>query len=318
MKFKTIEKNIEEIKTKNSIDFQEKRNRIIMELDFLLEKERDLLEIIPEYDRAKRAMNSDYALINSAIDEDWGYKMGKTFFESIFEKKSAYRDEYYAFAFKLHKMICAPNLYDKSMTHYNYLIPLRYNAGRLPFLSYDAADDIKESNSIDTEFYQIGLLRQWRKYIFEKNFDIEYKDICNMFLNDFGDFDYSDIAVTKSSKGKSRVENSLDQIKRIFRKVGVIDNKNQLTMFGKFIIRVMDTTPSRLLSPEDMRGIKGQSKMLTKSINDLIFNFDLKDFDKLRISASSFEKLELELQIDKYKSDTKNIEIYNLPDYNIH
>jgi hypothetical protein len=315
MKFKTIEKNIEEIKKKNSSDFQEKRNQIIMELDCLLDKERDLLDIVKEYELAKRAINSDYSLINSVIDEYWGYKMGKTFFESIFEKKHAYHNEYYAFAFKLHKVICAPNLYDKSINHYNYLIPLGFNANRLPNLSHDALEDIKESKSIDTEFYQIGLLSQWGKFIFEKNFDIDYKDICNIFLNDFGNFNYSDIAVTKSSKGKSRVENSLDQIKRIFRKVGVIDKKNRLTIFGKFIIRVMHTTPSRLLSPEDMRGIKGQSKMLAKSINDLIFNFDLNDFDKLRIPESSFENLKI--QIDKYKSDSKNIEIYNLPIYPI-
>jgi hypothetical protein len=313
MKFEEIENNIEEIRRKNSSGFDEKRNRIIMELDFLLDKERALLGVVTEYDLAKRVINSDDSLINSAIDEDWGYKMGKTFFESIFEKKSAYRNEYYSFAFQLHKMICAPNLYDKSINHYNYLIPLGHRANRLPFLSHDASEDIKESNSIDTEFYQIGLLNHWGRFIFEKNFNIDYKDVCNIFLNDFGQFDYSDIAVTKSSKGKSRVENSLDQIKRIFRKVGVIDNKNRLTIFGKFIIRVMDTTPSRLRSPEDMRGIKGQSKILAKSINDLIFNFDMNEFDKLRIENSSFEKLEL--QIDKYKSDPKNIEIYNLPNY---
>ena len=313
MKYKTIEKNIEEIKTKNCIDFQEKRNRIIIELDYLLNKERGLLDVIPEYDRLQRAINSDYALINSVVDDHHGYKMYKAFGEPIFKKMSAYHNEYYAFTFKLQQMICAPNFYDKSMSHYNYLIPFRNEDNRPPYPYLDARDDIKKSNSIDTEFYQIGLLRKWGKFIFEKNFDIDYEDICNIFLNDFGNFDYSDIAVTKSSNGKSRVENSLDQIKRIFRKVGVIDNKNRLTMFGKFIIRVIWTTESRLLFPEDMRGIKGQSKMLAKSINDLIFNFDLNDFDKLNIAKSSFEKLKL--QIDKYKSDSKNIEIFNLPNY---
>lgn len=314
MKYYTIEKNLEEIKRKNSADFQEKRNQIIIELDYLLNKERDLLDVIPEYDRAQRAMNSDHSLINSVVDEDWGYKMGKTFFESIFKKKSDYQDEYYAFTFKLQQMICAPNFYDKSMSHYNYLIPFRNEDNRPPYPYLDAMDDIKESNSIDTEFYQIDLLRTWGRLVRRKNFGLDFRDISNCFINDFGFFEYSDIAVTKSSKGKSRVENSLDQIKRIFRKVGVIDKNNRLTKFGEFIISVM-YTKSHIELPDcqHYRGIKGQSKILAKPINDLIFNFDLNDSDKLNIAKSSFEKLKL--QIDKYKSDSKNIEIFNLPNY---
>ena len=179
MKYYTIEKNLEEIKRKNSADFQEKRNQIIIELDYLLNKERALLDVIPEYDRLQRAINSDYALINSVVDDHHGYKMYKAFGEPIFKKMSAYHNEYYAFTFKLQQMICAPNFYDKSMSHYNYLIPFRNEDNRPPYPYLDARDDIKESNSIDTEFYQIDLLRTWGRLVRRKNFGLDFRDISN-------------------------------------------------------------------------------------------------------------------------------------------
>jgi hypothetical protein len=313
MKIEQIKNDVKHIINKQDLT-HDKRTKIIEDLDFLLLKDQELLDLIPKFDDLKRA--HEKSIVNYGVDEDWERKMYVTFVEPIRNRKSAYMAEYYDFMFRFHKKICSPDLDSKKMTFFNYQIPLGWDANNqiLPTDPYVNDVDVENSQSIDTEFYQIGLLKYWQQFVFEKNFKIDYEDICNLFMNNFGNFYYSDIAVTKSSNGKSRVENSLDQIMRIFRKACIIDKKNRLTMFGVFIINVMDTMPnSELRNSEHYRGIKGQSKILTKPINDLIFNFDLNDFDKLRIAKSSFEKLEL--QIDKYKSDPKNIEIFNLPNY---
>jgi hypothetical protein len=311
---KRHENNLEELRKKNSSDFEKKRTQIISELDYLLNKEKDLLKNITAIEMAKRAFDSDNSLINSIVDENWGAKMDRAFLEEIREKEYAYFNEYNSFIFKIHELICSPNLYDKSMAHFNYCIPLSYDAEKHFVSSYSSKENIKDSNSIDTEFYQIGLLRTWSRFVYDKNFRLEYKDICNHFLNNFGNFHHSDIAVTKSSNGKSRVENSLDQIKRIFRKVEIIDKKNRLTKFGEFIIKIMDKSSDYGIgNPNDYRGIKGQSKNLAKPINDLIFKFDFNDFESLKISKDSFN--ELKYQTEKFKSDPKNVEIFNLPTY---
>lgn len=312
MKIEQIKNDVKHITNKQDLTY-DKRAKIIEDLDFLLKKDHELLDLIPMFDDLMRA--HEKSIVNYGIDENWGRKMYVTFVEPLQNKKSAYMAEYYDFMFRFHNKICAPELDNKEMKFFNYQIPLGWDANNhiLPSNPYVNDVDVENSQSIDTEFYQIGILRLWGKFFFERNLDIYYEDICNIFLNDFGNFYYSDIAVTKSSKGKSRVENSLDQIERIFRKAGVIDKESRLTVFGKFIIRAMDTTSLRLGYPEDLRGIKGQSKTLAKSINDLIFNFDLNDFDKLKIPKSRFDKLIL--KIDIYKSDSKNIEIFNLPNY---
>jgi hypothetical protein len=311
---KRHEKNLEELRKKNSSDLEQKRIKFVSELDYLLKKEKDLLENITAIDMAKRAFDTDISLNNSIVDEYWGAKMDIAFLEKIRDRESAYFREYNRFIFRIHELICAPNLYDKSMTHFNYLIPLSYDAEK-HFLSSDASkENIKDSKSIDTEFYQIGLLRTWSRFVHEKNFSLQYKDICNHFLNNFGNFHHSDIAVTKSSNGKSRVENSLDQIKKIFRKLEIIDKKNRLTKFGVFIIKIMDKSSDYGIgNPNDYRGIKGQSKYLAKPINDLIYMFDFNDFESLKIFKDSFD--ELQYQTEKYRTDPKNLEIFNLPIY---
>lgn len=313
MKLTEIKKNIEEIKNKNKSDFQEKRNQIILELDHLLVKEKALFDIITEYETAKRVVNSDDHLYNNVIDENWKFKLGKLF-EPILNKTDNYQNEYYDFIFKLHQMICSPNLYNKSMQHYNYLIPLSYDA-KENFSPSDAClVDVCASHSIDVEFYQFWLLKIWAKNLDQQIQGLNYRDICNQFLNETPILHYSDIAVTKTSKGKSRVENSLDQIEKIFKKVNIINNKKQLTQFGTFVLAIIKTYPHPdLKDPSFFRGKKGLSKVLSKPINDVIFNFDLSDLDKLNYKKSTNELLKL--QINKFKTDPKNIEIYEMTNY---
>lgn len=307
--------NCNHIKSKNKIDLQEKRNRIIQELDFLLKKDEDLLKIITEYDRALRAVNSDSSLINLAIDEDYGFKLGKAFFEPIEEKENAYYKEYYRFIFNLHSLLCAPRLYDKTMMHFNYQIPLGFEFRHSNANYGDVLDHIKDSNSIDTEFYQLEILEIWRKLRRDRIKNIDYDVVKSHLLNDFQYFSYGDIAVTRRSNGISRVENSLDLIKKSFRKTGVIDKKNRLSLFGVFCIELMEKIPHQMGSAHEYRGIVSQNKLLVKPLNDLIFHFDMNDFNRLTIRASESELEELRYQINEYKSDPKNIALLNLPQY---
>jgi hypothetical protein len=312
MKFEEIENNIEEIRRKNSSDFQEKRNRIIQELDFLLEKERDLLEIQFEYDRAMRAVNSDEAIINLAIDSDYGFKLGRAFFESIFEKKDIYNKEYYRFIFQLHSLICAPKLHDKTMMHFNYQIPLGSNYKNTHPSHLDI--NVEDSSAIDMGFYQFELLEIWRRLRKDQIKNVVYVDVKNLLLNDFSYFSYADIAVTKNSNGKSRAENSLDFIEKTFRKIGLIDKKNRLTIFGVFCIELLEKIPNQVRSVDYWRGFVSHNKLLVKPLNDLIINFNLDDFDNLNFPASNSDLEKLKSKIVEYKSDLKNIKLFNLLD----
>jgi hypothetical protein len=212
----------------------------------------------------------------------------------------------------MHQQICAPNLIDKKMLFFNYQIPLGYDYQSQNYIDFDVDfDDVTRSKSIDTEFYQILILQDWYSYINKGDFDyIKYR-----LLNSYNDFSHSDIVVTKSSKGKSRVENSFDIIKRTFKKIGIINKKESLTYFGLFIVKLMQFEHQNIRPTREYRGVKSINKLLAKPINDLIFQFDLNDFDKLNLKISEQYKVEIKTQIESYKNDPKNIAILNLPNY---
>jgi hypothetical protein len=314
MELKEIERNIEHIESRNYQELQVKREKILRELDYLLDAERDLLKIKSRYEILKKIIETDESMIRMVIDENHGFRLGREF-EPILDKMESYNEAYYNFMFHLHEKICAPNLYSKQMKHFNYQIPTGFDPYSRPTSGNVNSDSIIGSESIDTEFYQIELLRYWTPFINEKNYELSYNQLCDYFLNNYGSFRFSDIAVTSKSNGVSRVENSLNQIRKVFRKSGIINKADErITIFGVFIVKIMSLAPdSNNRELEDYRGIKSENKLLAKPINDMLFNFDMNNYDKLKISRKSFDKLEKFLH--DYKENPKNIAIYNMPDY---
>lgn len=287
-----------------------KKEEIITKLDWLINKQSDfkrLLNNISEFETVKKEN-----ILRFSLDRDFNSNIADTFISPFYDAKSAYKKEYYHFMFNLHKKIYSPNLFDKKMLFFNYQIPLGYKYQTQNF--YDIlveSDDVSRSNSIDTEFYQILILQDWGYFTKEGDFD----NIKNRLLNQYNDFSHSDIVVTKSSKGKSRVENSFDIIKRTFKKIGIIDKKDTLTYFGLFIVKLMQLEHSNIRPTSEYRGIKSVNQLLVKPINDLIFHFDLNDFDKLNLELSKHHIDDLKAQIELYKKDAKNVSILNLPNY---
>lgn len=287
-----------------------KKNEIISELDWLIKKEVDfnrLLNNISEFETVKKEN-----ILRFSLDRDFNSNIADTFISPFYDAKSAYKKEYYHFMFNLHKKIYSPNLFDKKMLFFNYQIPLGYKYQTQNF--YDIlveSDDVSRSNSIDSEFYQILILQDWSSFVKDGDFD----SIKNRLLNLYNDFSHSDIVVTKTSKGKSRVENSFDIIKRTFKKLGITDKKNTLTYFGLFIVKLIQLEHRNIRPTSEYRSIKSVNQLLVKPINDLIFHFDLNDFDKLNLELSKHHIDDLKAKIELYKKDAKNVAILNLPNY---
>ena len=88
-----------------------------------------------------------------------------------------------------------------------------------------------------------------------------------------------------------------------------------MTYFGLFIVKLMQFEHQNIRPTREYRKVKSINQLLAKPINDLIFQFDLNDFDKLNLKISEQYKVEIKTQIELYKKDAKNIVILNLPNY---
>lgn len=294
-------------KTNNS---EFKRDEIISNLEQLLNNENRLKDFISRFDELNKIVNK--STFELAVSESLQRFLGNTYIKPYDDAKDKYKIEYYNFLFKIHQQICAPNLFDKKMLFFNYQIPLGYDYQNQNYIDLCVdSDDVTRSESIDTEFYQILILQDW--YSSLGKVDFEY--IKNRLFNLYDDFSHSDIVVTKSSKGKSRVENSFDIIKRTFKKIGIIDKKEYLTYFGLFIVKLIQFEHQNIRPTREYRGIKSINQLLAKPINDLIFHFDLNDFENLNLTELNQNIDDLKAQIELYKKDAKNIAILNLPNY---
>ena len=292
------------------INSEFKKEKIITELEWLIKKVSDINRKSLDISSFETVKGENW--IRLSLDSSFNSDVCETFISPFYDAKFAYKNEYYRFMFNLHNIISSPNLYDKKMLFFNYQIPLGYDYQNQNYIDlYVDSDDVTRSESVDTEFYQILILKDW--YSSLGKVDFEY--IKNRLFNFYDDFSHSDIVVTKSSKGKSRVENSFDIIKRTFKKIGIIDKKDTLTYFGLFIVKLMQLEHSNIRPTSEYRGIKSVNQLLVKSINDLIFHFDLNDFDKLNLELSKHHIDDLKAQIELYKKDAKNVAILNLPNY---
>lgn len=294
------------------INSEFKKEKIISELDWLIKKVGDINR--KSLDISSFETVKDENWLRLSLDSSFNSNVYETFISPFYDAKFAYKNEYYRFMFNLHNIIPSPNLHDKKMLFFNYQIPLGYDYQRQNYIDLNVdLDDVTISKSIDTEFYQILILQDWYSYINKGDFDF----IKNRLLNLYDDFSHSDIVVTKSSKGKSRVENSFDIIKRTFKKIGIIDKKESLTYFGLFIVKLIQFEHQNIRSTREYRGVKSINQLLAKPINDLIFHFDLNDIEKLNLKETPQQLEEIKKQIELYKNNPKNIAILNLPNYSI-
>ena len=291
-----------------------KKNDIISDLDWLLLKENNLKNLISKIDIFDSLKKNH--IIEFAILDSFRNYLDESFLTPYYNDKAEYKQEYYNFLFRFHNKISSPNLIDKKMHFFNYQIKLGHKYLRRNYIDRDVnSDDVYKSDSVDTEFYQILILQYWLSFCEPKIQHIDFNFIKNRIFSNYDDFSHSDIVVTKTSKGKSRVENSFDIIKRTFKKIGIIDKDETLTYFGLFIVKLMQLEHSNIRPTSEYRGIKSINQLLAKPINDLIFHFDLNDFEKLNLQVSKQRIDDLKVQIELYKNNPKNIAILNLPNY---
>ena len=177
-------------------------------------------------------------LVQIRIDQGYTNAFCKYYIDPFHKRKRKYEEALVKLRFTINSSLYSSGLNNVEMQHYNYNFKLNLKNGDKPAWQ-DTQVDPRWANAIAEEHYQIAFLNFWcdqeRPGKLLSFLNLSFNDIRPKFLHSLDCLKYPDVAVTKQSKGKSRVEYYIDRLKRKFKKYGLIDNKGKLTNFGLYV-----------------------------------------------------------------------------------